>query len=125
MGVGAKSPTFWQVHLFRLLNPAVTHLGLVRHRTRRADGELATGSAVVLCEIRRHRAVRTDTLIVVESRFGRVGRASIRLLHRIVATRTDELVAQAEVTQVFFDMVTRRPVALPHLLRLETGLMEV
>lgn len=99
--------------ILRLVNHAGGHLGLDRHRQRGADGRLLAGSATVACRILRRQYAGPGKLIAVESRFGDRGRTSLRLQHRLVDSTTAASIADAEVTVVFFDMATRRPVPLP------------
>lgn len=103
--------------LLRFVNHAAAHLGLDRHRLRDAGDRLATGSATVACRLCRHQQMGAGSLIVVRSRWGRAGRTSIRLQHLLSDAGTGAPAASAEVTVVFFDMATRRPVPLPDLLR--------
>ena len=100
----------------RLANHAAAHLGLDRHRARDWHGALTLGSAMVACTLYRTAPVEPGTAIRVDSRFGRAGTKSIRLLHRVWDAAKDRVVAEAEVTTVFFDMATRRSVPLPTLL---------
>jgi len=100
-----------------LINQAGAHLGLDRHRRRDTEGRLVTGSATVACRILRTGRADAGALVDVHSRWGPMGRSSVRLQHRVGNVTTGEGVAQVEVTVVFIDMASRRAVPLPEGLR--------
>jgi len=100
-----------------LVNQAAAHLGLDRHRARDTEGRLVTGSATVACRILRTGKADAGALVDVHSRFGPMGRSSVRLQHRVGNVTTGEGVAQVEVTIVFIDMASRRAIPLPEGLR--------
>lgn len=99
--------------LLRLFNHAGGHLGLDRLRTRTPDGSLLIGSAMVGCTMQRLASIGPDEPVRVESRFGRRGKRSIRVLHRVRDAVRGTLLAEADVATVFFDLTTRRAVPLP------------
>ena len=102
--------------MLRLANHAVAHLGLDEHRRHGPDGSLEVGSALVALDVYRGVLLPARARVAVQSRWGRAGHSSLRVLHRMRGP-AGEVAAQVEAVHVLFDMQTRRPVPLPAALR--------
>lgn len=103
--------------LLGLVNQAAVHLGLDRHRLRDDAGTLLIGSAVVACRIRRFSISSPGEVLIIQSRIAGCGRTSLRLQHQFAGSASPAVLAEIEVTSVFFDMKTRRPCPVPETLR--------
>lgn len=102
--------------LLGMVNQAAVHL-LDNHRQRDGAGRLLTGSAVRACRIRRFVSATSHVRLAMQSRIGLCGRTSVLLQHQLLGEASGEVLAEIEVTSVFFDMNTRRSCSVPPTLR--------
>ncbi|MGH7620465.1 MAG: acyl-CoA thioesterase, partial [Gemmatimonadaceae bacterium] len=78
-----------------------------------------TGRGAVAAEQRTHykREVHSGTLLHVTTELRELGRKSIRFVHRMYDSETNEEVASTELVGVFFDTERRESVELPDFVR--------
>lgn len=79
----------------------------------------ASGHAAVAADQRTRytREVRAGTLLHVTTELLAVGRSSIRFLHRMYDSETEEEVASTELVGVYFDTMARASSPLPEIVR--------
>jgi acyl-CoA thioester hydrolase len=63
------------------------------------------------------REVIAGTLLHVTSELLKLGTSSVRFLHRMFDSETNEVVATTELVGVYFDIEARRPASLPDFVR--------
>lgn len=107
--------------LLGMANQAAVHMDFDKHRLRDEAGDLLTGTAVVACRIRRTASATVGARLEMGSRISSVGRTSLRLEHRLTSELSSAVIAEIEVTSVFFDMKTRRPCPVPDGLRAQVA----
>lgn len=86
----------------------------------------ATGRSAVAADQRTQykREVTSGTLLHVATELLSVGQRSLRFVHRMYDSETNEEVASTELVGVYFDMTRRVSAELPDLVRAAAQLLE-
>ncbi|MDB5514522.1 MAG: thioesterase [Tardiphaga sp.] len=99
--------------LVRLANHAGSHVGLEHGRQWDGRGGLLIGSATLDLKIVRVAPIVPEMALHVMSSLRLGGRKTVAVLHRIVEAASGKIVANVRTVNVFFDVASRKAVAVP------------
>jgi acyl-CoA thioester hydrolase len=98
--------------LVRLANHAGSHVGLEKGR-RWEDGRLAVGSATLHLAIERHAAILPGTMLQIRSALTRSSGKIVHIEHQLLDAVTGRELATMATAHVFFDVASRKAIAVP------------
>lgn len=99
--------------LVRLANHAGSHVGLEKGR-RWEDGRLTVGSATLHLAIERHAAILPGTMLQIQSALTHSTGKIVHAEHHLQDAVTRQKLATMATAHVFFDVASRKAIALPN-----------